>query len=64
MRSKQPESNGKLILPKSYAESVEMFEKMKGEMGDEVHQYYKGLFTHELREFEEHYSKWESERIY
>ena len=51
-------------LPRTYAEALEVFEMHKESFNPEMHGYYKALFEHELKEFEDYFSSWEGNRIY
>lgn len=56
---------GKLELPQSYSQAVEKFgEHIKDSKYQEVDKYYQKIFEHELREFEDHFTEWESSRVY
>jgi hypothetical protein len=51
-------------MPQSYSEALTLFESFKNQQDLAVYDYYHALFKHELSEFEENYTKWESNRIY
>lgn len=51
-------------MPKNYQEALTMFEQHKDEKDPIVYEYYKSLFQHELKEFDDYFTKWEVNRIY
>jgi len=58
-------SEGKLQLPKSYAEAVQSYlEIVKESKNPQVDNYYLKVFEHELKELEDNYSDWEATRVY
>ena len=60
-----PKSEGKLELPKSFAEAVHNYTEMvKDSKNPLVDNYYLKVFEHELKEFEDNYSDWEATRVY
>lgn len=51
-------------MPQTYSSAVSLFDKYKEQIDEKIYQYYKELYEHELKEFEETFSKWEVNRIY
>jgi glutamine synthetase len=51
-------------MPKNYQESLNIYDLFKDTLDPNVYNYYKTIFEHELREFDDTFSKWEVNRIY
>lgn len=53
-----------LTMPKNYQEALTLFDTYKDQINSEVFHYYKSMFEHELKEFDDTFSKQEVNRIY
>ena len=53
-----------LEMPRGYAQALQIFENHKDKMDKNIYDYYSAIFNHELKEFEENFTKWEVTRIY